>query len=179
MAVEFKDRTEKNNFYQYLYDRGISIVRRRYPETTRIWEYRDIVGQAIIGIDNTLRRRKFDSLKHIECYFYLGLRSSAATFRRTYKKHLSLNATLSFDSDSTFEEFIAYQITEEPDVEIIRKVRSALSRLTEIEKESVQAIIIDGKSIEEFALQKRNNAKFVKRIFQQAKTKLARYLICE
>jgi RNA polymerase sigma factor (sigma-70 family) len=178
----FTCRQDRNKFLAICYKDGIRVAKRRYFPAAGIeatWNYHDIVSQAILQISRQLETREFESELHAKCWFMLGLRAQASKLRKHYKADLSLDQQVKEDSNTTFEEFIASRIIYPSleDEELKGQIDDALKILSKEENNIIYQIWVQGIETKQVAIALRKPEKYIKRVIDTCKLKLARKLL--
>ena len=146
-------RRHRNHQYTELYGWGLKVARKIYSttfDTEFAYSPEDAVIEAILYLDERLKKREFDSENHVKYYFKLCIKSKMQSLRQSFssKKYFSMNSNL-FDSEVTFEDYIAskifYPTLEEDELRI--KLDNAMKCLTSQERDYIYQVWVQGKSI--------------------------------
>jgi len=178
----FSSEKDKQKFLEQCYSRGLKLVKWKYwmpSSQENVYTPEDITTNAVISFAPKLDTIEFESTNHAFYYFKYHLLNSASTYKRKFKRDLSLDAPIAAESSETFGSLIAshsiYPSLEAE--EYTESITQVVDRMTNREqRELIQLIWIQGKAIAEVAKQKRTTDKYIVRSLNRIKLKLGRHL---
>lgn len=173
-----------NRCIDALYKFGQIAIKRKYwhlnssDKLDNVVSWEDLLHESICKLRQALIDRKIQSHEHGIAMLYVFAKYSYWGMLKQSAKYTSLNKTISPETDTTLEDFVASTIAaitpeRSEDLEIIE---TALAKLPPINKQVIELAWIEGKTVTQISQQMQVTVPFVSNIIQKSRITIAREL---